>query len=315
MEQELLQRYIAGEATETEKQQVTEWLHADEQNLREFMVLRKLYDISLWQEPAEKVLLSSEKSEEKPVRKLWIQEVLKVAAIVAVVLAGAYFWQESKQPQWADALQTIHVPAGQRAELFLADGTKVWLNAETTLTFPAGFTADTRQVKLDGEGYFQVAQDASKPFIVETSKYNVRVLGTEFNVIAYASDPDFETALIEGSVEVFSPLVSGSVILEPHTQVKLVDGKLQKTAIRELDYFLWREGIISFQNASVAHMFEDLERFYGVKIIVNNKDILKNHYTGKFRSKDGIEHVLKVLQLNNKFTYKKDNEKNAIAID
>ncbi len=327
MEQELLQKYIAGEATEAEKQQVTGWLHADAQHMREYMALRKLYDISLWQETGQTARSTTkiEKSEEageqrnsiesvKPVRRLWIREVLKVAAIVAIVLTGTYFWNQNKQVRLPDALQTIHVPAGQRAELLLVDGTRVWLNAQTTFTFPAGFTSETRQVKLDGEGYFQVAKDATKPFIVETDKYNIRVLGTEFDVKSYSAEATFETSLLEGSVEVFSPVTGGSVILEPNTQVVLVDGELKKTAIGESDPFQWREGVISFWDESVKEMFEKLELYYGVKIKVSNTDILNNRFTGKFRTRDGIEHVLKVLQLNMKFVYTKDNESNVITI-
>ncbi len=314
MEQELLQKYIAGDATEAEKQQVTNWMHADAQHMREYMTLRKLYDISLWQELEEAGEPKEIREPENQVRRLWFREVLKIAAIAAIVFAGTYFWNQQKLEEPVDTLQTIHVPDGQRAELLLADGTKVWLNAQTTLVFPAGFPSDIRQVKLDGEGYFQVAKDATKPFIVETDKYNVRVLGTDFNVKSYSAEAEFETSLLEGSVEVFSPVTGGSVILEPNTQVVLVDGELKKTAMGESEPFQWREGVIGFRNESVKEMFGKLELYYGVKIKVNNTDILNNRYTGKFRTRDGIEHVLKVLQLNMKFVYTKDNESNVITI-
>ena len=195
----------------------------------------------------------------------------------------------------------------------LADGTKVWLNSRSRLTFPGSFEGDTRNVKLDGEGYFSVKSDAGHPFIVETNRYDVRVLGTEFNVIAYANDSVWETSLLKGRVEVLAQGVD--VALKPDTKLSLQGNKLVKGNIEEMDYFRWREGLICFHNISLKEMMEKLELYYGVRIVVNNRNILRNHYTGKFRTGDGIEHVLRVLKLSNKFTYTKDDETNTITIN
>lgn len=311
MDQELLQRYIMGDVTENEKQTVTEWLEADEKNMKEFMALRKLYDITLWQEEETKAVLK-EKGEKKI---FFLREFLKVAAVIAIVFAGTYFWMHSKQDNPVTAMQTIHVPAGQRVELFLADGTKVWLNAQTTFTFPTDFSAEARNVKLNGEAYFEVAKDESKPFIVETSKYDVRVLGTEFNVIAYENSSNSETALLKGSVEITPLGTTNKIMLEPNTKINWANGKIKKSAIDRYDYFMWKDGLICFENETMENMLKKLELYYDVKIVVNNKKILANKYTGKFRTKDGIGHVLRVLQLSNKFTYVKDDDKNVIVIN
>lgn len=187
----------------------------------------------------------------------------------------------------------------------LSDGTKVWLNSRSSLIFPTNFNSDTRNVKLDGEGYFIVTKNAKQPFVVETNKGNVKVLGTEFNVIAYSIDSIWETSLLKGSVEILIPKSVDKVKLEPNTMVRLIDNKLVKDHIKETDYFLWREGLLCFNNISVQNMIEKLKLYYGVNIIVNNTKIYRKRYTGKFRTKDGVEHVLKVLKLNNNFTYKK----------
>lgn len=312
MDTKLLERYIAGEATEREKQLITEWLNKDEDNMREFMALRKLYNITLWQTEDKKI-----KDERGRTSRhiMLLKEALKIAAIFTILALGAYYWIEKERDKYSATWQTIHVPAGQRAEIFLSDGTKVWLNSKSSLSFPATFVTDTRGVKLDGEGYFQVTADKEKPFIVETEKYNIKVLGTEFNTIAYSASPYFETSLIKGSVEVFLPGKGKGVVLEPDSKVTLTDGKLKKSYFSDHNYFMWREGIISFVNESVKDMFEKLELYYDVKIIVNNTQILANRYTGKFRTKDGVEQVLKVLQLNNKFSYIKDDEQNTIYIN
>lgn len=313
MNSELLQIYISGNATETEKQRVTEWMQESPENMREYMAQRKLHDIALWRtEPV--------KTENKQLKKhftlrtLWI-ETAKIAAIFAVVLLSTYYWSEKHQAEQSESLQSIHVPAGQRAELMLADGTKVWLNSLSTLTFPGHFNGDIRNVKLDGEGYFAVTKNEKQPFIVETNKCNVKVLGTEFNVMAYAADSIWETALLEGAVEILSPgTTMNGMKLEPNTMASLKGNKLIKGRIKDPEHFLWREGLICFNNVSVKDMLEKLKLYYGVDIIVNNTKILNNRYTGKFRTGDGVEHVLRVLRLNNKFTYKKDDEKNVITI-
>ena len=211
---------------------------------------------------------------------------------------------------------TITIPRSGEYKLVLSDGTKVWLNSRSTLTFPGSFKGNIRNVKLDGEGYFAVTKNVEQPFIVETNKCNVKVLGTEFNVMAYAADSVWETSLLEGAVEILVPGSNNSGMrLEPNMMASLKGNRLVKGRIKEADYFLWREGLLCFNDISVRDMIEKLKLYYGVDIVVNNTRILKNRYTGKFRTKDGVEHVLKVLRLNNKFTYTKDDETNVITIN
>ena len=134
--------------------------------------------------------------------------------------------------------------------------------------------------------------------------------------MAYATDSIWETALLEGAVEILIPgTTMNGMKLESNTMASLKGNKLTKGQIKEPDHFLWREGLICFNNVSVKDMLEKLKLYYGVSIIVNNTKILNNRYTGKFRTGDGVEHVLRVLRLNNKFTYKKDDEKNVITIN
>lgn len=314
MNLDLLQKYIAGNATEAEKQRVTEWIQENPENMREYMAQRKLYDVALWRTAP----VAEEKRQEKKhfsLRGVWM-EAAKIAAVFAIVLLGTHYWTGKHQVPEDKTWQSIYVPAGQRAELMLADGTKVWLNSRSTLTFPGSFKGNIRNVKLDGEGYFAVTKNVEQPFIVETNKCNVKVLGTEFNVMAYAADSVWETSLLEGAVEILVPgSNNGGMKLEPNTMASLKGNRLVKGRIKESDYFLWREGLLCFNDISVRDMIEKLKLYYGVDIVVNNTRILKNHYTGKFRTKDGVEHVLKVLKLNNKFTYTKDDETNVITIN
>lgn len=314
MNPELLQKYIAGNATEAEKQRVTKWIQENPENMREYMAQRKLHDMALWRtEP-----VAEENSRERKHFSLRgvCMEAAKIAAVLAIVLLGTHYWTGKHQVPEDKTWQSIYVPAGQRAELMLADGTKVWLNSRSTLTFPGSFKGNIRNVKLDGEGYFAVTKNVEQPFIVETNKCNVKVLGTEFNVMAYAADSVWETSLLEGAVEILVPGSNNSGMrLEPNMMASLKGNRLVKGRIKEADYFLWREGLLCFNDISVRDMIEKLKLYYGVDIVVNNTRILKNRYTGKFRTKDGVGHVLKVLKLNNKFTYTKNDETNVITIN
>jgi ferric-dicitrate binding protein FerR (iron transport regulator) len=212
-------------------------------------------------------------------------------------------------------MQSIHVPAGQRAELTMVDGTKVWLNAKTTFTFPNYFADSCRKVTLDGEGFFDVSSNKRKPFIVKTEKFNIRVLGTKFNVKAYKGKGIFETSLLEGSVEVAKPGESKGIMIRPFEQVTYEIDHLVVSSIGNMNYFLWKDGIISFKDESFTEMVKKLELYFDLEIEVKNDKILDYRCTGKFRTKEGVEHILKVLQLSNKFSFKIDDKKNKITIN
>lgn len=314
MNQESLIRYITGDATETEKGEMAQWLDADAANMREFLAFRKLYDITLWQEENKETQLINPSKKEFKVRKL-VLEALKIAAIFVVALAGTRYLFPSSPLNEPVAMQTIYVPAGQRAELTLSDGTKVWLNAKTTFVFPNLFTDNSRKVTLDGEGFFDVKSNKKQPFIVKTEKYDVKVWGTQFNLMAYSGKPIFETSLLEGAVELLNSGENKGVLIEPNERIYLKNDRLVRAPIVNYNHFLWKEGLISFDDESFPEMTTKLELYFDLNINLKNSKILKNRYTGKFRTKDGVEHILKVLQLSNQFKFKIDDKLNIITIE
>lgn len=305
---ELLMKYIKGETTPEEREKVVRWLDEDPEHIHQYHSLRKLYDISLWS-PIEES--QQEKKQTRTLKPVWI-EFLKVAAVILITFLGtkAFFdWKEDPVK-----MQTVIVPAGQRAELLLADGTKVWLNSRSKLKFPDRFQKDARNVELDGEGYFEVTHKEEAPFTVHTSRYDVKVLGTEFNVKAYNSKNQFETSLLKGCVEVSDANKSQIVRLRPDEQVISDGSQLIRSVILDKNYFRWKEGLLCLDDESIGGLIDKLELYYDVKIIVQQASLMKYHYSGKFRISDGVEHVLKVLQLKHKFTYTKDEEQNLIII-
>lgn len=316
---DLLQKYIEGNISPKEEKEVVNWLKKDKQNMQEYVALHKLYDMNVWYE-AKKT--NKQKLSDTKYRRIIVY--LMGAAAIFFFAFGISYFLFYKRTTGDIIMQTMYVPSGQRAEITLTDGTKVWLNAKTTFIFPNKFTSGNREVQLDGEGYFDVTSNASQPFIVKTKQYDVKAYGTEFNVIAYSEWSFFETALINGSVEVVSTQSAEKVLLKPNQRMRTENllgfadenrNHVATTLIDNPDYFLWRDGLISFDDETVEVILNRMRLYFDIDIEVENKDILDYTYTGKFRMKDGIEHILKVLQLRHKFTYQKNDEKNKIMIN
>ena len=313
MDVRLLNKYIAGDVLPEEKKEVIRWMRESEEHREQLIQLHRIYNATLWNGNVDS--RDSKNTEKKKPVMLYLWASMKIAAVVAMLAFIIHKEYQDYRLEHSTDVQTVTVPAGQRASLILADGTTVWLNSNSTLKYPAnGFHSKNRKVTLEGEGYFEVAHDEKHPFIVETEKYDIRVLGTTFNVSAYPNSDMFETSLIEGKVTVYQPSTQHEVTLKPHEKVEAKDGKLYKETFSSDNDFLWRMGIYSFKDEPLETVFKKLEQYYEVKIINKNEEIASRPCTGKFRQKEGIEHVMKVLQKYVKFNYTQDDEKNQIII-
>lgn len=316
MDSELLYKFFEGLTTEAEDHEIRKWLEASPQNREHLMRERKLFDamILLYEEPENVYSTAVEESAAGKKRSLF-GTFTKVAAVIAILLMSGLLYMMIKEAGQYPGSQTINVPAGQYVNLSLPDGTEIWLNSRTRIEYPVSFNKKERVVKLDGQAYFEVAHDEDSPFVVETSKGKIRVLGTKFDVDAYSDQDNFETTLMEGRVEV--GLNSGTeqpVVLSPDTKAYLSNGKLEVTRIPDYDIYRWKEGLICFNNASFEEIMNDFKRIYGTDIILENTSVNKYTYTGKFRFVDGIEYALRVLQKEIRFKYERDPEKHIIYI-
>lgn len=310
MDKEILQRYVEGNVNPEEIIAVVDWLDADENNVREFMALHKLNDISLLNQ-ADNRADNQKKKRTVSFRKIGY-ELAKIAAILIIFWGGTKLFETNTTEESIITYQTLYVPAGQRAELILPDSTRVWLNAHSKLIYPVSFGKGNRQVELNGEAYFDVVHNEKQPFIVKTRQMDIQVLGTEFNVTSYSSD--FEVSLLRGCIELSSPNLSSTYRMKEKEHIKLKNNKLIINNITDYDYFRWKEGLICFNNESVATIIEKFKLYYDINIETHNKKFLNSRYSGKFRTKDGIEQVLKVLQIEHKFSYTKNNDLNLITI-
>jgi ferric-dicitrate binding protein FerR (iron transport regulator) len=198
------------------------------------------------------------------------------------------------------AYYTAVAPKGSVSEIILPDQTVIFLNSGSEIKYASGLNAKTREVFLKGEAWFNVEKSEEVPFIVHTPFYDVRVLGTEFNVKAYAEDADVVTTLEEGTIRIEPAKnfkTEKNIILQSGEQ--LVFNKQQKTLhVKQVNpriYSSWKDNKLIFINMSLEKLFTLLERKYGVEIEVPDKSILKYHYDGTIKNETIIE-VLNILQ-------------------
>jgi len=210
---------------------------------------------------------------------------------------------EAKTGQQVTGYNTISTPAGGQYQVTLPDGTKVWLNALSSLKYPTAFTGKYRTVALTGEGYFEVAKNKNKPFKLQTAKQEISVLGTHFNVSAYADEPEIKTTLVEGGVAVknFSPLATG--VLKPGQQA-IFHGKgfeINKVDVEE--YIAWKNGFFMFNNEGIKEAMQKLARWYDVEIeYVGDFDGIC--FGGSFSKHNNLQETLKILESTDKFKFK-----------
>lgn len=206
----------------------------------------------------------------------------------------------------SEETHTLTTPRGTDFKVTLADGTTVWLNAESKLEYPAAFSGKERVVRLTGEAYFEVAKDKTHPFIVQTGNLRTKVLGTQFNVRNY-SQTDSHVTLIEGSVEVSNAHGTGTTRIKPGEDAQLkTNGDFSVKEVDVDSYIYWKDGFFYFDNVSLADIMQNLGRWYNINIIFHNKEAMdyKMHYLCD--RKGGIEHAITLLNRMKKVDIKLD---------
>ncbi|MFC3199743.1 FecR domain-containing protein [Parapedobacter deserti] len=163
-------------------------------------------------------------------------------------------------------LLKLSTPRGGIYELVLSDGSQVWLNSASTITYPVQFTDSLRIVELSGEGYFAVTKDAKRPFRVITKGQAVQVLGTEFNITAYDDEEVTKTTLVSGAVKVAAPMTKPVFLKQPGEQA-VINGQIRKQTASVDDEIAWRHGKFSFNNKTFEQVMQDLSRWYDLEIV------------------------------------------------
>lgn len=313
MRRDILYKFFEGKASPKEQRLIGQWLDESEKHKEVLVRERMVFDAMIVSGGITD--RQSVQSRKKRTRVVFM-ELLRVAAVILVMfLVGGYIYVR-KMEEIRLANNIVTVPVGQRVNLQLPDGTSVWLNASSEIIYPAYFSGSTWEIHLNGEAYFEVEHNASKPFIVHTETFDIKVLGTKFNVEAYKGMEGFTTALMEGSVEVTDRKNKDkSVRLYPAQKVAFRNGELCKSPIDNYDVYRWREGLICFKETRFADLMRQLEKNYGVRILINNEAVKEKVFSGKFRTTDGIDNALRLLQKEGHYTFEWDENKTTVCIN
>ncbi len=200
--------------------------------------------------------------------------------------------QKMEEPVW----HTVKVPVSGEYHFTLSDGTRVWLNSESEITFPVSFVGGSREVVVKGEAYFEVKSDKAHPFIVHAKEVDIEVVGTKFNVAAYEDSHRVVTTLAEGRVNVE---MSGQVVgLSPDEQVSvdLKSGKMAKNSVSASTNISWIQGIFEYENMTLEEITTQLSRWYGVNFIFSAAEFKTRRFTGVVKKYDELNNVLKIIE-------------------
>ena len=215
----------------------------------------------------------------------------------------------------ASAFNTMSTPRGGQYQLTLADGTKVWLNAASSITFPVAFAGNERKVVVNGEAYFEVAHDARKPFIVSTGNQEITVLGTHFNVKAYDDDAGISTTLLAGRIRIKN-LTSGKAdLLSPGQQAKIYRDKsgINIKTVNTDDVMSWKNGYFLFDNQEIKSIMKIMSRWYDVDIEYKNSN-KHDRFGGTFSRSSNMSEILNNLERIGNIHFKMEAKK-VIVLD
>ncbi|SDL89243.1 FecR family protein [Kriegella aquimaris] len=233
-----------------------------------------------------------------------------------VSVGGSKVVDQSASSEKEMVYNTVLVPYGKRSNLKLSDGSMVWLNSGSRLVYPAVFKGDKREVYLEGEAIFEVAHDASHPFMVLSESQEIEVLGTVFNVSNYLDDTQVNTVLKSGSVQIqYKPDTTS----DTGNKIKITPGTLasydkkNKMVTSEKvnvdHYFSWRKGVFIFKNNNLEYIMKRLARYYNVDIEIENQTLAEETFSGYLDLREDVEKVIGIIKETTPLQYKKINEK------
>lgn len=309
---EQIARYLDKTATEAEKEELLHWISQSKENERFFFTMKDLYEAGNWSNlqyeahtPQTWKQLKSKietipGADRKKSHKLL--PLLKYAAVFAVgVLLSTWFLRPDKSNIInPDFKNNIVTGIGERSQLVLPDGTHVWVNSCSSVSFHYDYGTKSRNVYLKGEAYFKVAKNAKLPFIVHASGIAVKALGTSFNVTAYDNDNVLSAVLLEGSIRFEQTKTGKARVIKPGEKISFTKTS-QKISIENVNaesYVTWSTGETRFEHLKMEEITKRLQRAYNVNFVLENEKIKNMNFTGTFRNYESLDQILKVINTN-----------------
>ncbi len=315
MNEELIIKYLQGQCTPEEEDLFLKWLQESSENKKFFYEQKALLnypkviyfgtDEQLSQAAARfhsNVRLSESRRKKHVYLRLarYAAVLLFLLAVPVILYKGKYFSSDPK-------LITVSIAQTDSSKFVsLSDGSRVWLNSNSSLTYPETFSKSERNVQLAGEAYFEVAHDSLDPFRVQTHNIQIEVLGTAFNVRSYSSEKNTETILVEGKVVIQNMQGNNLAMLAPG-QMAEYDKTGEYLAVKAVDptgFTAWRHGLIVFTNATLDEITGKLSELYQVHFVINDLKAQHISYNFSFRKGQSIDKVLEMLSFIAPIKYK-----------
>jgi len=310
---QLIANRLLGTISEEESMFLDDWIGQSIENRRHFSEQKKLWQLFEIQQKIQKIderkayqKISNQIFSRKKLNVLgWVQRVAAILLLPVIVISAIYFYSEKNdRTQFSTVYNTVETPLGMRSSLTLPDGTKVWLNAGSSISYPVLFAKNLRTVSLKGEAYFEVKKDKSWPFEVTTKDMNVVVSGTTFNCNAYPENDQVQTVLVEGEVTIANHSATELATMSPGELATFSTSNQQitkkKTDLQK--YIAWKNGKLMFRDDKMNKVVEKLERWYNVEFEIEDPEIADYVYTATFIG-ESLDQVLKMLSLSAPIRY------------
>ena len=319
---ELIANYLTEGLDKNALDELKTWIAASAENQQYFIRQREIWFSAVSREAAsvydkDKAFenfsnrVESQKEIQSTSRRGFSLSALwRYAAVVAIIIAVGCisYWQGEVNVKDTFADISVEAPLGSKTKLYLPDGTLVWLNAGSRMTYSQGFGVDNRKVELEGEGYFEVKRNEKIPFFVKTKDLQLQVLGTKFNFRDYPEDHEVVVSLLEGKVGLNNLLrEEKEAVLSPDERAVLnkANGLLTVESVTASNASQWTDGYLFFDEELLPDIAKELERSYNVKIHIANDSLKTFRFYGNFvRREQNIQEVLEALASTEKMQYK-----------
>lgn len=319
---ELIANYLTEGLDKNALDELKTWIDASAENQQYFIRQREIWFSAVSREAASvydkdkafenfRNRVESQKEIQSTSRRGFSLSALwRYAAVVAIIIAVGCisYWQGEVNVKDTFADISVEAPLGSKTKLYLPDGTLVWLNAGSRMTYSQGFGVDNRKVELEGEGYFEVKRNEKIPFFVKTKDLQLQVLGTKFNFRDYPEDHEVVVSLLEGKVGLNNLLrEEKEAVLSPDERAVLnkANGLLTVESVTASNASQWTDGYLFFDEELLPDIAKELERSYNVKIHIANDSLKTFRFYGNFvRREQNIQEVLEALASTEKMQYK-----------
>lgn len=319
---ELIANYLTEGLDKNALDELKTWIAASAENQQYFICQREIWFSAVSREAASvydkdkafenfRNRVESQKEIQSTSRRGFSLSALwRYAAVVAIIIAVGCisYWQGEVNVKDTFADISVEAPLGSKTKLYLPDGTLVWLNAGSRMTYSQGFGVDNRKVEQEGEGYFEVKRNEKIPFFVKTKDLQLQVLGTKFNFRDYPEDHEVVVSLLEGKVGLNNLLrEEKEAVLSPDERAVLnkANGLLTVESVTASNASQWTDGYLFFDEELLPDIAKELERSYNVKIHIANDSLKTFRFYGNFvRREQNIQEVLEALASTEKMQYK-----------